>query len=562
MAEVARPSQNQNERAVRRTPGWFDERLDIGALYRKYGRKAFPVHSTFFFGEMALFAFVILVLTGTYLAFIYVPSNADVTVNGETVPEAFASVQLIESIPVANLFRNVHHWAAHVMVASILLHTLRIFLSGTYRKPREINWIIGVVLLLLTLGAAFYGYGLPYDSYAVTATGIGYEIARSIPWVGDVVSELAFGGTFPTLGSLSRMFALHVFVIPLLIMGAVGVHLLVIVKQKHSQPGYARRLAEPGKVLGVPLWPYQALLALQLLLVMFGVLCLLSAFVPPHPLSAFGPPTPETPEVKPDWYLMWIYGMLRIIPPDVSFSLFGTTIDPTFIGGVLFPMVFFGFLFAVPFLDRTNRQVYGTYEYLEPLRQVPVRLAVSAATLVFLAALCLAAFYDKYDLSLTEIWAIVVAAPVVAGSAVYVIGRRFEPAHRFDTRSSDVRVAPEAPPTPLVEPLHPAPAPTRAPAPAGVSVAAPLPLPDERGKRGFMPFPTVAERGERALDNVVTSLHELGELAPLVRQTDDPDELLEILTYIESVRAGLADSNQTLIGVVRSEEELDRSRER
>ena len=155
-----------------------------GRSTRSIGRKAFPVHHTFFFGEMALFSFIILVLTGIYLGLIYVPSNAEVTINGQTLPEAYASTQLIESIPVANLFRNVHHWAAHLMVISILLHTIRIFFTGTYRKPREVNWVIGVVLLGLTLLAGFVGYSLPYDSYAVTATGIGYAIARSIPWVG------------------------------------------------------------------------------------------------------------------------------------------------------------------------------------------------------------------------------------------------------------------------------------------------------------------------------------------------------------------------------------------
>ncbi|MDF3016421.1 MAG: ubiquinol-cytochrome reductase, cytochrome subunit, partial [Thermomicrobiales bacterium] len=147
---------------------WLDERLSISALYRKYGRKAFPVHSSFFLGEMALFAFVILVLTGIYLGFIYVPSNAEITVDGETLPEAYASVRLIESIPVANLFRNTHHWAAHLMVAAVLLHLVRVFFTGTYRKPREINWVVGIVLLGLTLVAGFVGYALPYDSYAVT----------------------------------------------------------------------------------------------------------------------------------------------------------------------------------------------------------------------------------------------------------------------------------------------------------------------------------------------------------------------------------------------------------
>src|SRR5215213_11504979 len=134
---------------------WLDERLGIGALYRKYGRKAFPVHSSFFLGEMALFAFVILVLTGIYLGFIYVPSNADITIGGETLPAAYASVRLIESIPVANLFRNTHHWTAHLMVAAVLLHLLRVFFTGTYRKPREINWVVGIGHRGLPLVAAF-----------------------------------------------------------------------------------------------------------------------------------------------------------------------------------------------------------------------------------------------------------------------------------------------------------------------------------------------------------------------------------------------------------------------
>ena len=275
--------------------GWLEERLDLQALMRKYGRKVFPVHSTFFLAEMALFSFIILVLTGAFLGFVYVPSNTEITVDGVTLPEAYASVQLIETIPVAILFRNFHYWGAHVMIASILLHLLRIFFTGTYRKPREVNWVIGTVLLGLTLMAGFVGYALPYDSYAVTATGIGLSIARSIPWIGEFASELFFGGAFPTLGSLARLYTIHVFILPALLTAVMGLHLLLVIKQKHSQPGYVRKMAEPGKVLGVPLIPYQALLAGQLFFLMFGVLFLLSAFVPPHPLEDFGHPSRATP---------------------------------------------------------------------------------------------------------------------------------------------------------------------------------------------------------------------------------------------------------------------------
>jgi cytochrome b-561 len=419
-----------------RVRSWLDERLGIGAFNRKYGRKAFPVHASFFLGEMALFAFVILVLTGIYLGFIYLPSNAEITINGETLPEAYASVRLIETIPVANLFRNTHHWAAHLMVAAVLLHLLRIFFTGTYRKPREINWVVGVVLLGLTLVAGFVGYALPYDAYAVTATGIGFSIARSIPWAGPVASELFFGGAFPTLGSLARLYTIHIFIVPSLLAVVIGAHLLIIVKQKHTQPGYARALAEPGKVLGVPLWPYQALLAGELLLLMFGALFLLSAVVPPHPLTAFGPPGPGTPEVKPDWYLMWIFGFLKIVPSQASISLVGATIGPTFLGGMLFPALLFGLLTLTPWIDRSNRRVVRRFEYLEPVRQSPLRLASGVATLVFIGTLFVAAYYDTLGLSLAQIWAIVLGGPLLAGVATWMVASRTAQAERFDPRES------------------------------------------------------------------------------------------------------------------------------
>lgn len=317
--------------------GWLEERLDLHAFYVKYGRKVFPVHHTFFLGELAAFSFLILVITGVYLGLIYTPSNAEIEVAGQRLPQAYASVLLIDSIPVASLFRTVHHWAAHVMVASVVLHALRIFLTGSYRKPREVNWVVGVVLLGLTLMAGFVGYALPYDAFAVTATGIGYSLARSIPLVGNVAADLFFGGTFPTLGSLPRLYTIHVVIVPALISLLLAGHLVMVLKQKHTQPGYARRLAEPGRVLGVPLWPYQAILAGQLLLLLLGGLFILSAFVPVHPVSLYGPPGPNTPDVKPDWYLLWIYGFLKLVPNGLVFSSGGLTIGPEFVGGLLFP---------------------------------------------------------------------------------------------------------------------------------------------------------------------------------------------------------------------------------
>lgn len=425
--------------------GWLNDRIGIEGLYRKFGHKAFPVHTSFFLGEMAMFSFIILVVTGAYLGLLYVPSNVDVAYGDQKYPAAFASVKLIESIPVANLLRNVHHWGAHLMIVSVLLHAMRVFFTGTYRKPRELNWLIGVVLLLLTIGAAFMGYSLPYDAFAVTATGIGYSIARSIPYLGNFASQLVFGGNFPTLGSLSRLYTLHIFIIPALLAAALAAHLVLLIKQKHSQPGYARKLAEPGKVLGTSLWPYQAVLAGQLLLFMLGGLFLLSAFVPIHPVDAFGPPGPTTPEVKPDWYLMWTYGFLKLVPPKAIIPLPGASIGPEFLGGIIFGGLVFGILFAVPWLDRTNR-INRSYEYLEPVWQAPLRTALGVAFLVYLASLFIAAYYDSLGLTVTQTWLITLALPLIIGSAVFLWQKRAATYHAadFDPTGERTSQAPDA----------------------------------------------------------------------------------------------------------------------
>lgn len=444
----------------RRTRGgeWIDERVGVRGLNQTFGRKPFPVHTTFFFGEMAAFSFIILVVTGIYLGLIYIPSSASVTVDGQELPEAYASVKLIESIPVANLFRNVHHWAAHLMVFSILLHTIRIFFFGTYRKPRELNWIIGVVLLILTLLAGFLGYALPFDSYAVTATGIGFSIARSIPLVGDVASELFFGGAFPSLGSLPRLYTLHILVVPALIAMATGAHILLVIKNKHSQPGYARKLAEPGKVLGVPAWPYQALLAGQLLLLMFGALFILSALFEIHPLAAYGPPGPGTPEVKPDWYLLWVFGFLEIVPSSASFSTPIGTIGPQFLGGVVFPGIVFALIFLAPWLDRTNRgRQVPRYEYLQPPTQAPLRLAIGVWLLSYLGMLFVAAYHNELGLTVGQTWYISLIVPTVLAAASFGFAmwrdpdwsRRFDPTAEEEDVYEDVIVA-----SPLADQYH------------------------------------------------------------------------------------------------------------
>jgi cytochrome b-561 len=424
----------------RKQAGWLEERLQLSALQDQYGRKAFPVHSTFFLGEMAAISFGILVLTGTYLGLIYTPSITEITVAGQKLPEAFASVQLIESIPVANLIRNVHHWVAHVMIATLILHAFRVFFTGTYRKPRELTWVLGVVLLGLTLAAGFVGYALPWDAFSVTATGIGFGLARSIPVIGQVLADLFFGGAFPSLGSLPRLYTIHVVVTPLSILSVLSLHLLLVLKQKHSMPGYAKRLAEPGRVLGISLWPHHAVLAGQLVFLMLGALSLLAAFVPVHPLAAYGLPSAETPSVKPDWYLLWIFGFLKLIPAGVGVTLGPVTIGPEFLGGVLFPGAIFGTITLVPWLDRTNRRVLGRFEYMEPPPQAPLRLALGVGALTSIGMLLFASYYDQIGLTLGQIWLLTLSVPLVVGTAIIGwswLAHRAGTEARFDPTSVD-----------------------------------------------------------------------------------------------------------------------------
>jgi cytochrome b-561 len=233
-------------------------------------------------------------------------------------------------------------------------------------------------------------------------------------------------GAFPSLGSLARLYTIHVVVIPLGILGVLSLHLLLVLKQKHTMPGYARKLAEPGKVLGVSLWPYHALLAGQLVFLMLGGLTLMAAYVDVHPLAAYGSPTAETPAVKPDWYLLWIFGFLKLVPAGLGFTIGPVTIGPEFLGGVVFPGAVFGALALVPWLDRSNRRVLRRFEYMEPPSQSPFRLALGVGALTFIGMMLFASYYDQIGLTLGQIWLLVLSVPVFVGAGIVGLCRLSE----------------------------------------------------------------------------------------------------------------------------------------
>jgi len=396
---------------------WWEERLGLAGFHKKFLHKAFPVHPTFFLGEIALFSFILLVITGIYLAFSYEPSARLISAEGQEVPAAYYSVTQIDKQPFGLIVRQVHHWSAHLMIAAVILHLLRVFFTGAFRKPREINWVVGCILLFLAIFAAFSGYLLPYDEFAVTATGIGYGIVASIPWIGQSLADFLFAGKFPALGTIPRFYGYHVMLVPLLLVGLIGLHLVILLKQKHTEPFYNRGRVAPGKLLGIPLWPQQATLMIVLFLVLTGGVLLLASTFPVHPVEVYGPPGPQTPPVKPDWYLLWVYGLLKLIPGWMEAHLWGGTINPEVIGGVILP----GFIVLVIVLVPFFRQQEKAQHYLEPLTHKPVRTAVGMGALALFVVLSVTGYEDVLGVPIGVFRLVSVLAPLLVGLASYGI---------------------------------------------------------------------------------------------------------------------------------------------
>lgn len=400
----------------RRSLGWFEERLGWAGFREKFLDKAFPMHPSFFLGEIALFSFVILVITGIYLLFSYEPSAQIITVGGRSFPAAYHSVIQIDKQPFGLIVRQVHHWAAHLMIAVVILHLLRVFFTGAFKKPREINWVIGILLLLTTVVASFTGYLLPYDAFSVTASGIGYQIAASIPWIGVALAKFVFAGQFPAIGTIPRFFGYHVVIIPLLLIGLIGLHLLVMIKQKHTEPSSSRGRVAPGQLLGIPLWPQQASLMVILFLLMTGGLLLIASIFPVHPIELYGPPGPQTPTVKPDWYFLWVFGLLKLIPGWLEIHLGGTVLDPEVIGGILLPGLLILLIFLVPFLNQTRER----QNYLEPVTRHPLRTSIGIGVLALLLTLSVATYQEVLAISLAIFRLAAVLLPLLVGIATYL----------------------------------------------------------------------------------------------------------------------------------------------
>ncbi|HWF73787.1 MAG TPA: ubiquinol-cytochrome c reductase cytochrome b subunit [Solirubrobacteraceae bacterium] len=386
MKLVGRVLHRRFERIARAT----EQRMGAAKGIKWLLRYVFPDHWSFLLGEIALYAFIVLVGSGIFLALYYTPGDTQVVyhgtyplLRGDQMSDAYRSVlHLTFNVPAGLLFRQVHHWAADVFIAAIVLHLMRVFFTGAYRKPRDLNWFIGLTMLMLAILEGFAGYSLVDDLLSGMGLAIAYSVAMSIPFVGAQLATLVWGGPFPGSDEfLARLEIIHVLIIPLVLIGLITVHLALIMRTHHTQfPGPGRR---ERNVVGTPMWPAYALRSIGLLLAVAAVLFLMGGLIQINPIWQWGPYHPYLSEngAQPDWYIGWLIGALRLMP-NFEPTIAGHTIIPNpFWGGALFPLVVFGVMYTWPALERRITGDHRLHHLLDRPRDRPIRTAVGAAFL-------------------------------------------------------------------------------------------------------------------------------------------------------------------------------------
>ncbi|GHF32255.1 cytochrome bc complex cytochrome b subunit [Amycolatopsis bartoniae] len=368
-----------------------DERYRIAKLLRPRLNKVFPEHFSFLFGELALYSFVVLLLTGTYLALFFDPSMGKLTYHG-TYPDlrdtemsrAFAStLRITFDVRGGLLVRQIHHWAANVFVAAILVHLLRIFFTGAFRKPREANWVLGVFMLVLAIAEGFAGYSLPDDLLSGTGLRIMSGIVQSIPIVGTWVYWLIFGGEFPGEIIIPRLFTAHILLLPGLLLALVAVHLAGVWYQKHTQfPGTR---GTERNVVGVRVVPAFALRSIGLSILVTGVLVAMGGLLQINPVFQYGPYEPSQASInsQPDWYLQMIEGAMRWWP-EWRIDLWHTyTIPAVFWPAVVLPALLFGGMLVYPFVEERLSRDHSFHNIAQRPRDVPARTSLGVMALTF-----------------------------------------------------------------------------------------------------------------------------------------------------------------------------------
>ncbi len=379
------------DRALEGTGRWLDDRLHGARGVRVLLRKVFPDHWSFLLGEVVLYSFIILLLTGTFLTLWFQPSMTDIIYHGSYLPlrgvrmsQAYAStLQISFDVRGGLLIRQIHHWAADLFMAGIFAHMLRVFFTGAYRKPREINWLIGITLLTLGLLEGLFGYSLPDDLLSGAGLRILEGVIQSIPLVGSYVAFFLFGGAFPGHDIVPRLYILHVLVIPALILALVSAHLFLMFFQKHTQmPGKGRT---NQNVVGAPLYPYFMAKTGAFFFFVFAALALASTFAQINPIWLYGPfnPVAMSAGSQPDFYMGMLEGALRVMPAW-QWVVFGHT----FAFNVFIPaLVPLGLVFTLaalwPFLEQWVTGDKREHHVNDRPRNAPTRTALGIAVITF-----------------------------------------------------------------------------------------------------------------------------------------------------------------------------------
>jgi ubiquinol-cytochrome c reductase cytochrome b subunit len=441
---------------VGRLVGELDDRLGVAKGGRVLLDKIFPDHWSFMLGEIALYSFVVLLATGVFLSLYFVPSTDQVVyhgayqpLRGQWVSQAYNStVHISLDVRGGLLVRQMHHWAADIFTGSIVVHMGRIFLTGAFRKPRELNWTIGIVMLILAIFEGFIGYSLPDDLISGTGLRIGYSIAESIPLVGSYLVSFLWGGRFPGDIIIPRFYIIHVLIIPLVLLGLIAAHLGLLVRQKHTQ--FAGEGRTEHNVVGSPMFPTFAAKTTGFLFMVTAATALLGAFAQINPIWQFGSydASKISYAVQPDWYMGWLDGALRIMP-SWELTGFGHTVPlEVFLPAVVFPGLIFTICLLWPAIERRMTGDNEIHHLLDRPRNRPKRTAAGVAMFALLFTLFAASSTDVmanfFHVSLNAtLWFFriaVIVVPIIAGLVTYQLCREMQGVHGIGKRKRAVIV--------------------------------------------------------------------------------------------------------------------------
>nr|WP_229805695.1 ubiquinol-cytochrome c reductase cytochrome b subunit [Microbispora rosea] len=420
---------------------FLDERLGAGSFVKRNMRKIFPDHWSFLLGEIALYSFVILLLTGTFLTFWFKPSMGEIVYNGPYAPlkgvtmsEAYASsLKISFEVRGGLLIRQIHHWAALVFIGGMMAHALRVFFTGAYRKPRELNWLIGVVILSIALFEGLTGYSLPDDLLSGAGLRVTQGVVIGLPVVGTYLNFFLFGGEYPGEDVISRFYSIHILLLPGLILALVTAHLILMWVQKHTQfPGKGRT---NRNVVGAPFYPAFMAKSGAFFLFTFAVIAGLGTFAQINPIWLYGPYSPADVSAgsQPDFYMAFLEGALRIMPAW-EINLFGTAEAGTIPLSVVIPaLVPLGLIVVgmalYPFIERWITGDNREHHLADRPRNNPHRTSIGMAVIAFYGVLWLFGGNDlisaNFQVDLyTTTWAgriLVFAAPALAYAITYRI---------------------------------------------------------------------------------------------------------------------------------------------